>query len=407
MSAKIDANDVSRELGPDGLRAELERMTAEAPDALAPDVQTPSTSTAAPLLPTFTTAGMLLDDYPELRPPVLEGLLRQGETLNTISAPKVGKSWLVLDLAISVATGRPFLDFRTTRGPVLLLDNELHGPTLAHRLPQVAEARGIDLAEIRDSLIIECLRGKNVDIYGLSDYFSEVHKVKGHGFFRLTIIDALYRALPDGFDENCNAAWTRVYNQIDQYADLLGCAFDCVHHTSKGSQADKKTTDVGSGAGSIARAVDAHMVLREHKEDNCYVLEAACRSWPPVPRIGLRWEFPIWRIDESLDCTQLRVTWRPTKREDNTLPPSTPWTAERFVAEFVSDKPEVREAIVGRATDRGLAEYRAKEWLSRAVAEERVFAWPAARNRKQRFATRRPDGTGTLDGLDSVGGSRE
>jgi hypothetical protein len=42
--------------------------------------------------------------------PVIHGLLRQGETMNVIASSKIGKSRLVTDLALSVATGRPWLD---------------------------------------------------------------------------------------------------------------------------------------------------------------------------------------------------------------------------------------------------------------------------------------------------------
>lgn len=48
----------------------------------------------------------LVANHPELRRPVIHGLLRAGETMNVIANPKVGKSWLVTDLALSVATGR-------------------------------------------------------------------------------------------------------------------------------------------------------------------------------------------------------------------------------------------------------------------------------------------------------------
>ena len=44
----------------------------------------------APIIP----AEELLDRNPALHLPVIHGLLRQGETLNLIAAPKIGKSWL-------------------------------------------------------------------------------------------------------------------------------------------------------------------------------------------------------------------------------------------------------------------------------------------------------------------------
>ena len=37
-----------------------------------------------------------------INPPLIHGLLREGETMNVIAAPKTGKSWLVLNLALAM-----------------------------------------------------------------------------------------------------------------------------------------------------------------------------------------------------------------------------------------------------------------------------------------------------------------
>jgi hypothetical protein len=104
-----------------------------APSVVAP----PPTATARRVCRAKNVYG-LIDTFPGLRRPVIHGLLREGETMNVISAPKMGKSWLVTDLALSVATGRDWLGFRCERGDVLILDNELHGET--NRIPRVAAA---------------------------------------------------------------------------------------------------------------------------------------------------------------------------------------------------------------------------------------------------------------------------
>src|SRR5262249_38611329 len=88
--------------------------------------------------------GELLGQYPRLHPPVLEGLVREGETANIISLSKIGKSWFAYLLALSIVTGRPFLGrFATSQGRVLLIDNELHKPTIASRIRTVADALDI------------------------------------------------------------------------------------------------------------------------------------------------------------------------------------------------------------------------------------------------------------------------
>ena len=51
---------------------------------------------------------------------VVEGLIPMGVHLLT-GAPKIGKSWLVLELALCVSSGRPFWGYATRRCGVLYL----------------------------------------------------------------------------------------------------------------------------------------------------------------------------------------------------------------------------------------------------------------------------------------------
>ena len=51
---------------------------------------------------------------------LVEGLLPQGVNI-LCGSPKVGKSWLVLDLALKLATGEPIWDIATTKCDVLYL----------------------------------------------------------------------------------------------------------------------------------------------------------------------------------------------------------------------------------------------------------------------------------------------
>src|SRR6185503_21293100 len=82
--------------------------------------------------------------YPHQNPPVLNNLLRLGETCNLVAPTKSGKSWLAHQLVLAVATGTPWLGkIETLGGPVLLIDNELQSSTLAARLDRVADAMGI------------------------------------------------------------------------------------------------------------------------------------------------------------------------------------------------------------------------------------------------------------------------
>jgi hypothetical protein len=70
-------------------------------------------------LVTFTAASLMQKTLPPLGM-LVPGLIPQGLII-LAGRPKIGKSWLVLDLAISVASGRPFFGRKTDPGEVLLL----------------------------------------------------------------------------------------------------------------------------------------------------------------------------------------------------------------------------------------------------------------------------------------------
>jgi hypothetical protein len=327
-----------------------------------------------PLQPAFVLAVDLHAQYPALRPPIINKLLREGETMNVIAAPKTGKSWLTLDLALAVASGRPWLGrYEATPGDVLIIDNELHRETTASRIPQVARARGLDFAHAGRHVAIDNLRGRLRDIFALRPYFDRLEP----GRFRLIVLDAFYRFMPLGGDENDNATMAGIYNAIDAYADRLGCAFVLIHHSTKGNQSGKSVTDVGAGAGSQSRATDTHLVLRPHEEDGCVVLDAAVRSWAPIEPAGLRWSFPVWDFDPSLDPSQLRSERTGKRKADkqDEADAEPPWDAARFAEAFIA-QPRTRDEIVSAAREAGLSIREAKRLITLAVLEGRVAEEP-------------------------------
>ncbi len=320
--------------------------------------------------------------YPALRAPVIHGLLREGETMNVISAPKAGKSWLVTDLALAVATGRPWLGMQCEKGDVLILDNELHRETSANRIPKVAAARGIPFDEVKARLFIQNLRGHLKDIFALGQYFRQFKP----GRFKIIILDAFYRFLPMRTDENDNGTMASLYNFLDAYADYLKCCFVLIHHTSKGNQSLKDVTDVGAGAGSQSRATDAHLVLRKHEEDDAVVLDAAVRSWPPVAPRCLRWTFPVWTPADDLNPASLRKEGGQKHADAEAEPPKT-WGVEEFAAEFVAESPRSEDRIYEDAEQQGISVRRIKRLLALALEEGLIHRWTLEPNRTVAYAT--------------------
>lgn len=328
----------------------------------------------------------LMATYPSLRPPVIEGLLREGETLNVIAPSKLGKSWLVIDLALAIATGRDWLGMPCVQGDVLIIDNELHAETSANRIPKVAEARGIDVGTVADRVHVENLRGRLQDLLALGPYFRKFPP----GRFKVVILDAFYRFLPMKADENDNGTMANLYNYLDAFADHLKCSFVLIHHTSKGSQSLKDVTDVGAGAGSMGRATDTHLILRRHEESDAVVLEAAVRSWPPIAPRCLRWAFPVWLPADDLDPMQLRQEGkrRAPKAEEGEAEPSGPeWTRQSFVETFLAAEPKSLARILDDAEQAGISSRRVQRYLEVAEEEGRVFRWNLGQKRTG-YATR-------------------
>lgn len=188
-----------------------------------------------PLLPHFNgMAGLCAKDAP-LRRPIIDGILRLGETMNVISATKTGKSWLVADLALHIVTGRPWLGrFEVRKSEVLYLDNELHPETLNYRIRAVAEARGIYEEEFEDRLHPQALRGKLTNIFAMHEFFEAIPR----GKVGMILGDAKYRFERNGSKENGNNEQTEFYNAVDRYADMTDASFALVHHSTKGDQSE-------------------------------------------------------------------------------------------------------------------------------------------------------------------------
>jgi hypothetical protein len=295
----------------------------------------------------------------------------------------MGKSFLTLGLALSIAAGRAWLDaFTTQPGLVLIVDNELHPNTLAHRIPKVAAALGIPFEDVAKRVYVRCLRGQLKDLRSLKDELAAF----APGQFKVVILDAFYRFLPKETDENDNGTMAELYNHIDACAEQLQCAFVIVHHSSKGNQSQKAVTDIGAGAGAQSRATDTHLVLRPHEVPDVVVLEAAVRSWPPLKPRCLRWEFPLWLPADEFDPADLKQERKRRKRaepEPTVQSEAKPeWTAQLFTERLVSSSPRVTAAILADANEEGLSDHKTEKLLAKAEAKGLVFPWKMDGNRR-------------------------
>jgi len=270
-----------------GLDIDVSQIKLPTPQQPAPQQQQEQTGLPGVRRPGYITMVHLRKIYAARRPPIIDGLLREGETMNVISSSKVGKTWLAQSLVVCAAAGVPWLGiFQVGPIPVYLFDNELFGDDIHYRIDEIAQALGIPRALYDNNLHFEVLRGQDVFLPEILEMWRQIHQ-DHPGRFKLLGIDALYRSLQVGMNESDNNAFTSVYNAIDRINTQNKAAAYLVHHASKGNQSAKAVTDVGSGAGAISRAADTHLIFRDHQLENCVVLEARMRSFPPLAPLTL------------------------------------------------------------------------------------------------------------------------
>ncbi|HJA91324.1 MAG TPA: AAA family ATPase [Candidatus Jeotgalibaca merdavium] len=208
-------------------------------------------------LPDMESLEDTFNNLPELSPPLIEGLLRQGHKMLMAGPSKAGKSFALIELTIAIGEGKKWLAWQCAQGKVLYVNLELDRPSALHRFKDVYNAMGIRPDNI-DNIDIWNLRGKSVPMDKLAPKLIRRAHKKG---YTAVIIDPIYKVLTG--DENSADQMAHFTNQFDKIATELGCSVIYAHHHSKGSQGSKKSMDRSSGSGVFARDPDAVIDLIE------------------------------------------------------------------------------------------------------------------------------------------------
>ena len=131
-----------------------------------------------PHLPAIDQASTLLNNQTLSIPDELvQGLLHRSTKGVLGGSSKAGKSWILLDLAVSVATGTPFLQWPTTQGRVLFINLEIKESFFQGRLQALAARKGLTTLNNLDTWSLrgrftsaEALLPAIIDRVGQSNY---------------------------------------------------------------------------------------------------------------------------------------------------------------------------------------------------------------------------------------------
>ena len=197
-----------------------------------------------------TIDGAALMSQP-LRPPdfVVDSLLSQGLHI-LAGSPKVGKSWLVLWLAVMVAKGEPVWDMATRQGHTLYLCLEDSVLRIQNRLFEITEDAPESVHFCTECAPIGQGLEEQIETFSME-----------HPGTVLVIIDTLQMVRP--IHDATYANDYRDMSVLKRLADRLGLAILLIHHLWK-----EKAEDVFhriSGTTAISGAVDSNFTLVEKR----------------------------------------------------------------------------------------------------------------------------------------------
>lgn len=204
------------------------------------------------------------------RPPIIiDNIIPAGLSV-LAGAPKRGKSWMALKMALCVSNGDPFFGFRSRKGAVLYLDLESRDYRVQDRMARLIAGPGPENlyfaheAERLDGALLDQMKGwiENVDNPAM------------------IIIDTLGR-VKGGTKrgENAYESDTRIFGKLQSFALEHKIAIVCVHHLRKSSGDNADYFERISGSMGITGACDAVMVLAGKRGEDTSVLRSSSRDF--------------------------------------------------------------------------------------------------------------------------------
>ena len=253
----------------------------------------------APPLILLSADQLLTTDWPE---PVwaIPNLLPAGLTI-LAGRPKIGKSWLALQIALAVAAGGFALGKRVERGPILYLALEDNPARLKARMqkqnwPQGLAAEFMPLGQFTQQ--IDDLRNG-----GGERLARQIERVG----YRLVVIDTLSRACYG--DQSDVEAMTLALTPVQEMALGLNCAVLMNDHHRKGFGADVDA--VGDILGSTAKGAMADCIWGLYRERGRVGAKLAITGRDVEEQnLALTWDWLTGSWQSEGDADEIAVTER-------------------------------------------------------------------------------------------------
>ena len=234
------------------------------------------------------TLDELMDNVFEVKSAVIENLLYTGAYI-LAGAPKIGKSFLVAQIAHYVSTGQDLWGYKVHQGTVLYLALEDDESRLQRRMFRMFGVEGTSSLHFATS-------AKMIGS-GLDEQLEKF--VREHSDTKLIIVDTLQKVREMVSDNYSYSSDYEVIGKLKQFADRHGVCILIVHHTRKQPAGD--SFEKISGTTGLSGCADGALIMQKEKRtDGKATLEISGRDQPDQ-RLYLSkdQERLIWLLDHA------------------------------------------------------------------------------------------------------------
>jgi hypothetical protein len=272
------------------------------------------------------------------------------------------KTWIALDLALSIVSGSMFLGRYPVRkpGPVLLIQEEDPKGVLQERLRLIGKAKGmlptVEYSEATQTLHLEFpsyplhiinLQGFNL---GVEDKVAQVRDLIARINPRLVILDPLIVLLPQGVDENRGTEISQVLQTVKMWREEFGCSVAIVHHWNKTKQeAGERFAEHMYGSFAfhawLESALHVMPVIEEEQSSiNQVVVEREFKAAPSGKVLKLQFQIDSTReYTYNVEFLDETTVGGPEQQIIDLIAQGGPMTTPELVAATGRDRPKVSE----------------------------------------------------------------
>ena len=224
---------------------------------------------------------------------LVEGIIPKGLTV-LAGTSKIGKSWMMLDLAISIASGTSFLGRPVKQAGVLYLCLEDTEQRIQNRMYELVD-------EAPPNLYFSICS----DRLGAGFTRDVVNMLKDHPDIELIIVDTLQKVRQSD-DGSGSGTYSKDYEEIakiKKIADVNDKSIIVVHHLRKQKDKFDPYNEI-SGSTAISGASDTNMVLKKPEGSRTAELYIRGRDVEEKKFI-LEFEHPRWKVIDEIGANEL------------------------------------------------------------------------------------------------------